>query len=181
MTGIGSVAVRQPRVRDREAVGGERIRLSETILLPDARRTKSLEMLIPILYLKGISTGDLEEALPALLGKDADGLVCSDHCAAGLVGGSDAALVIDDTAIPKKGKHSVGVAPQICSALGKPPNCQTLVSLTLARRRSTGHVGVAVVFSRELDDLSASVGTKRCPADIGWRGQSWRWLVVRLG
>ena len=50
-----------------------------------------------------------------------------------LVGGSDAVLVIDDTAIAKKGAHSVGVAPQYASALGKTANCQTLVSLTLAR------------------------------------------------
>ena len=50
-----------------------------------------------------------------------------------LVGGGDAVLVVDDTAIPKKGTHSVGVAPQYCSALGKTANCQTLVSLTLAR------------------------------------------------
>jgi SRSO17 transposase len=50
-----------------------------------------------------------------------------------LVGGRDAVLVIDDTAIPKKGVHSVGVAAQYASALGKTANCQTLVSLTLAR------------------------------------------------
>src|SRR6267143_1386959 len=50
-----------------------------------------------------------------------------------LVGGSDAMLVIDDTALPKKGTHSVGVAAQYASALGKTANCQTLVSLTLAR------------------------------------------------
>jgi SRSO17 transposase len=50
-----------------------------------------------------------------------------------LVGGNDAVLVIDDTAIPKKGTYSVGVAPQYASALGKTANCQTLVSLTLAR------------------------------------------------
>src|SRR5882672_2697806 len=50
-----------------------------------------------------------------------------------LVGGKDAVLVIDDTAMPKKGTHSVGVAPQYCSALGKTANCQTLVSLTLAQ------------------------------------------------
>ena len=79
MTGIGPVAVRQPRVRDREAVEGERIRFSPTILPPYARRTKSLEVLIPILYLKGISTGDFEEALAALLGKDAPRAVGFDH------------------------------------------------------------------------------------------------------
>jgi SRSO17 transposase len=50
-----------------------------------------------------------------------------------LVGGEDAVLVIDDTALPKKGDRSVGVAPQYASTLGKTANCQTLVSLTLAR------------------------------------------------
>ena len=74
MTGIGPVGVRQPRVRDREAGAGDRIRFTPAILPPYARRSKSLEMLIPILYLKGISTGDFEEALAALLGKDAPGL-----------------------------------------------------------------------------------------------------------
>src|SRR6266513_2059937 len=50
-----------------------------------------------------------------------------------LVGGKDAVLVIDDTAMPKKGDRSVGVAAQYASSLGKTANCQTLVSLTLAR------------------------------------------------
>ena len=79
MTGIGPVAVRQPRVRDREAGADdpERIRFTPMILPPYARRSKSLEMLLPILYLKGISTGDFEEALAALLGKDASGLSAS--------------------------------------------------------------------------------------------------------
>ena len=79
MTGIGPVAVRQPRVRDREAGADdpERIHFTPAILPPYARRSKSLEMLIPILYLKGISTGDFEEALAALLGKDAPGLSAS--------------------------------------------------------------------------------------------------------
>lgn len=49
-----------------------------------------------------------------------------------LVGGENAWLVVDDTALPKKGKHSVGVAPQYATTLGKNANCQTLVSLTLA-------------------------------------------------
>ena len=49
-----------------------------------------------------------------------------------LVGGKDAVLVIDDTALPKKGDRSVGVAAQYASSLGKTANCQTLVSPTLA-------------------------------------------------
>jgi putative transposase len=76
-TGIGLVNARQPRVRDRGAPGEERIRFSPSILPPYARRSKSLEVLIPILYLKGISTGDFEEALAALLGRDAGGLSAS--------------------------------------------------------------------------------------------------------
>jgi transposase-like protein len=79
MTGIGPVGVRQPRVRDRgvAAENAERIRFTPVILPPYARRSRSLEVLIPILYLKGISTGDFEEALAALLGKDAPGLSAS--------------------------------------------------------------------------------------------------------
>jgi putative transposase len=76
MTGIGPVAVRQPRVRDREAGADdpERIRFTPTILPPYARRSKSLDTLLPILYLKGVSTGAFEEALAALHGRDAPGL-----------------------------------------------------------------------------------------------------------
>ena len=77
MTGIGPVAVCCPRLRDRVGEGSERIRFSSTILPPYARRSKSLDLLIPILYLKGVSTGDFEEALIALLGKDAPGLSAS--------------------------------------------------------------------------------------------------------
>ena len=76
MTGIGPVAVRQPRIRDRAAAADDpgRIRFSPSILPPYMRRSKSIETLLPILYLKGISTGDFSEALAALLGKDAAGL-----------------------------------------------------------------------------------------------------------
>jgi hypothetical protein len=71
MTGIGPVAVRQPRVRDREAeaTDPDRIRFSPSILPPYMRCSKSIETLLPILYLKAISTGDFSEALAALLGK----------------------------------------------------------------------------------------------------------------
>jgi putative transposase len=77
LTGIGPVAVRCPRVRDRVGEGPERIRFSSAILPPYARRSKSLEVLIPILYLKGISTGAFEEALIGLLGKGCGGLSAS--------------------------------------------------------------------------------------------------------
>jgi len=79
LTGLGPVAVRQPRVRDRGAAAGDtqRIRFSSTLLPPYARRTRSLDVLLPILYLRGLSTGDFQEALAALLGKDAPGLSAS--------------------------------------------------------------------------------------------------------
>jgi putative transposase len=77
MTGIGPVAVRCPRVRDRVGEGSERIRFSAAILLAKAHQSKSFEVLIPILYLKGVSTGDFAEALVALLGNDAGGLYAS--------------------------------------------------------------------------------------------------------
>jgi putative transposase len=77
MTGIGPVPVRAARVRDRVGQGETRIHFSSAILPAYARRSKSLEQLIPILYLRGISSGDFEEALSALLGKDAGGLSAS--------------------------------------------------------------------------------------------------------
>ncbi len=70
------------------------------------------------------STAGIWDAAPL----EAELLVQADR----LVGSGDAVLVVDDTAIPKKGTHSVGVAPQYASSLGKTANCQTLVSLTLA-------------------------------------------------
>jgi len=74
-TGIGQVPVKVPRVRDRQPENESgRIRFSSCILPPYLRKTKSMETLIPWLYLKGISTGDFTEALAALVGKDAPGL-----------------------------------------------------------------------------------------------------------
>jgi len=74
-TGIGPVAVRRAKVRDRGKVSAaEKIRFTSSILPKWARRTKSLDALLPILYLRGISTGDFQEALSALLGKDAPNL-----------------------------------------------------------------------------------------------------------
>ena len=74
-TGIGPVEVSSVKIRDRGAAfDGDRIRFSSAILPKWARRTKSLDALLPVLYLRGISTGDFQEALAALLGKDAPNL-----------------------------------------------------------------------------------------------------------
>jgi SRSO17 transposase len=85
------------------------------------------------------------------------------------VGGSDAVLVIDDTAIPKKGPHSVGVAAQYASALGKTANCQTLVSLTLAR----GEVPVVLALRLFLPESWTRERT------VERRGRSRSWLCWR--
>ena len=78
MTGIGKVAVQVPRVRDRGAVDdASRIRFSSSLVPPYLRKAKSVEELLPWLYLKGVSTGDFSEALEALLGPDAEGLSAS--------------------------------------------------------------------------------------------------------
>ena len=72
-TGLGPVAVQQPRVHDRRPAE-RREKFSSTILPPYLRKTKSIEELIPWLYLKGVSSGDFSEALAALLGPQAKGL-----------------------------------------------------------------------------------------------------------
>src|SRR4051794_12581597 len=72
-----------------------------------------------------------------------------------LVGAPDAVLVVDDTALPKKGERSVGVARQYCGCLGKRANCQVLVSLTLAR-----------------GEVPVPVGSML--ANAAWRRISWR-------
>src|SRR5207344_2800327 len=74
-TGVGPVEVRRAKVRDRGDVGAEeKIRFSSAVLPKWARRTKSLDALLPVLYLRGVSTGDFQEALAALLGKEAPNL-----------------------------------------------------------------------------------------------------------
>jgi putative transposase len=74
-TGIGPVEVRRVKLRDRGASeDAERIRFTSAILPRWARRTRSLDALLPILYLRGVSMGDFQEALAALLGHDAPNL-----------------------------------------------------------------------------------------------------------
>lgn len=79
-----------------------------------------------------------------------------------LLGGPSASLVIEDTALPKKGSHSVGGAPQYASALGKNANCQTRVSLTLARAEVPCPGGAAPLPARDLDRRSRAAGASRC-------------------
>jgi putative transposase len=71
MTGIGEVNVQVPKTRDRSGSG---VHFRSSLIPPYLKRTKSVETLLPVLYLKGISTGDFQEALGALLGEDATGL-----------------------------------------------------------------------------------------------------------
>ncbi|KJS33048.1 MAG: transposase [Desulfatitalea sp. BRH_c12] len=73
-TGIGPVSVKAPRIRDRHQNASKKIHFSSAILPPYLRKTRSMEQLLPWLYLKGVSTGDFSDALAALVGKDAPGL-----------------------------------------------------------------------------------------------------------
>src|SRR5919199_2372327 len=74
-TGIGAVAVQRVTLRDRGmTTAGERIRFTSALLPRWSRRTRSLDALLPILYLRGVSMGDLQEALAALLGRNAPNL-----------------------------------------------------------------------------------------------------------
>ncbi|UAJ12228.1 IS701 family transposase [Glacieibacterium megasporae] len=82
-----------------------------------------------------------------------------------LVGGGDAFLVIDDTAMPKKGRHSVGVAPQYASSLGKNANCQTLVSVTLASREVPVMVGLRLFLPESWTSDPERMTKAKVPAD----------------
>lgn len=81
------------------------------------------------------------------------------------VGGEDAWLIIDDTALPKKGRSSVGVAPQYAGALGKNANCQTLVSLTLARQEVPVMIGLRLFLPESWTSDPARLERARVPDD----------------
>jgi len=82
-----------------------------------------------------------------------------------LVGGDDAVLVIDDTALPKKGRHSVGVAPQYASALGKNANCQTLVSATLAQHEVPVMIGLRLFLPESWTSDPTRMSKAQVPPD----------------
>lgn len=82
-----------------------------------------------------------------------------------MVGGEDAWLIVDDTALPKKGCHSVGVAPQYASSLGKTANCQSLVSVTLASREVPVMVGLRLFLPETWTDDPGRMARARVPKD----------------
>jgi len=82
-----------------------------------------------------------------------------------MVGGDDAWLIVDDTALPKKGRHSVGVAAQYASALGKNANCQTMVSLTLASREVPVMVGLRLFLPESWTSDPERLALARVPED----------------
>src|SRR5215207_3367772 len=99
-----------------------------------------------VVYLKGLILPGERKSVEPLAARVAPG------SADRLVGGPDAVLVVDDTALPKQGRHSVGVARQYCGALGKRANCQVLVSLTLARGEVPVTVGLRLFLSEGWTD-----------------------------
>ena len=82
-----------------------------------------------------------------------------------LVGGPDAFLIIDDTALPKKGMYSVGVAPQYAGALGKNANCQSLVSTTLSKGEVPVMIGLRLFLPESWTSDPARMTRARVPAE----------------
>src|SRR5947209_2515069 len=82
-----------------------------------------------------------------------------------MVGGDDSWLIVDDTALPKKGGHSVGVAPQYASSLGKTANCQSMVSLTLASREVPVMVGLRLFLPESWTSDPERMARARVPED----------------
>src|SRR3954470_13803945 len=90
-----------------------------------------------------------------------------------LVGGPDAVLVVDDTALVKQGRHSVGVKRQYCGQLGKRANCQSLVSLTLARAEGPVGVGLRLFLPEEWCGDAGRRAAAGVPEAVGYRPK-WR-------
>src|SRR4051812_38015814 len=90
-----------------------------------------------------------------------------------LVGGPDAVLVVDDTALVKQGRHSVGVKRQYCGQLGKRANCQSLVSLTLARAEVPVGVGLRLFLPEDWCADAARRTVAGVPEAVAYRPK-WR-------
>jgi SRSO17 transposase len=90
-----------------------------------------------------------------------------------MLGGDTSFLIVDDTALPKKGTHSVGVAHQYCGALGKQANCQCLVSLTLARNEVQSPIALRLYLPQEWASDRKRCDSVKVPAEVGYK-QKWR-------
>lgn len=86
-----------------------------------------------------------------------------------MLGGASSFLIVDDTALPKKGKKSVGVAHQYCGALGKQANCQCLVSLTLARDEVPAPVALRLYVPQAWAKDRVRCAAAKVPETIGYR------------
>jgi SRSO17 transposase len=85
-----------------------------------------------------------------------------------LVGGEDAVLIVDDTALPKQGKHSVGVKRQHCGVLGKQANCQVLVSLTLAQKEVPVPIALRLYLPKDWAQDKARREEAKVPESISF-------------
>lgn len=90
-----------------------------------------------------------------------------------MLGGESSFLIVDDTSLPKKGTHSVGVAHQYCGALGKQANCQCLVSLTLARDDVAAPLALRLYLPKEWTTDPARRKKGRVPESVSYRPK-WR-------
>ncbi len=86
-----------------------------------------------------------------------------------LLGGPDSFLIVDDTALPKKGVASVGVAHQYCGALGKQANCQSLVSLTLSKRDVHAPIALRLYLPKSWTNDPSRCAHAKVPESIGYR------------
>ncbi len=86
-----------------------------------------------------------------------------------MLGGKSSFLIVDDTALPKKGKESVGVVHQYCGALGKQANCQCLVSLTLARDDVPAPIALRLYMPQAWTKDRARCEAAKVPDTIGYR------------
>ena len=92
-----------------------------------------------------------------------------------LVGGPDAVLVVDDTALVKQGRHSVGVKRQYCGQLGKRANCQSLVSLTLARAEVPVGVGLRLFLPEDWSGDATRRAAAGVPGTVAYRP---KWAIA---
>src|ERR1700750_136469 len=96
-----------------------------------------------------------------------------------LVGGPDAVLVVDDTALVKQGRHSVGVKRQYCGQLGKKANCQSLVSLTLARAEVPVGVGLRLFLPEGWGADAGRRAAAGVPEAVGYRPK-WKIALAEI-